>query len=176
MSISPKSVSVFLLLLPLFAWSDSKFSESSLIATYIYKISQFTDWPEKSFESESDNFNIAIVSDGSISNIYKKMAVKQVHGRKINVRIFDSNVPFSTLSEFHVVFLYGLSTNRLISINKSIEKLPILTFSENENLDDSLTIITFVKRNKKIRFAIDRDQAKNVGIKFSSKLLRIAVN
>jgi hypothetical protein len=56
----------------------------------------------------------------------------------------------------------------------ALEELPILTVSEIEGFAQRGGIINFIIVEKKIRFEINPDAAKQVGIHISSQLLQLA--
>gem|GEM_PF-4790395 len=170
-----KRLSIILILLPHFAWSKTPVAESSIKATYLYKISQFTTWPESAFNKDDNTFKIAIISDEPISSVFKKMETKQVRGRNIVVEQFDEGKIPKDLAKFQAVYLHDIKASRLAAINQSIQDLPILTFSDADKLTDSPTLVTFVRQKSKMRFAINSGQADRIGIKFNSQLLRIAL-
>ena len=87
------------------------------------------------------------------------------------VNRFDDS---DNLTACDILFISSSEKDRLSSIMATLKDLPILTVSEIEGFTQRGGIINFIIVANKIRFEINPDAAKQVGIHISSQLLQLA--
>jgi len=73
----------------------------------------------------------------------------------------------------HILFVADSERKRLPEILNGIRGASVLTVSDLDRFLESGGIIRFYMEGNKVRFQINNDAAKRVGLKISSKLLRL---
>jgi len=74
----------------------------------------------------------------------------------------------------HILFISASEKKRLPEIFKTLQGVNVLTVGETERFTEAGGIVNFVSEENKIRFQINDVNAKNAGLKISSKLLSLA--
>jgi len=79
------------------------------------------------------------------------------------------------LEPCHLLFISSSEKTNYAEIMKKVKNSSVLTVGETDGLIDQGGIITFYELKKKVRFKINTDAAKTASLKFSSRLLKLAV-
>jgi hypothetical protein len=75
----------------------------------------------------------------------------------------------------HILFISRSERGRIPQILQDLGTAPVLTVADTDGFLDDGGIINFRLEGSKVRFEINQQAAERVGIKISSKLLRLAV-
>lgn len=138
-------------------------------AAYIDKFLLFTQFPPAGNE---DKILIGILGDNVLFNTLSNYYSKSKNNKK-NIEVkFLSNL--RDLNKFRVVYISNTEKHRLKSILNSLKELPILTIGDNEGFAQDGVMINFYIFEKKLRFEINEQAAKNSGLFFSYHLLQYA--
>jgi hypothetical protein len=165
-----------LLLLCLFTTSQLSLAgdtidESRLKARFLYQLINFTQWPTHAFKDKQSAYKIGVLGD-DIVELYKTMKHEDIGGRSVIAKSFV----FDEISSYQIIFVRASHISRLAEINEAAKGFPILIISENNLPGKSGGMINFFQKDKKLRFSIEIEKAKLVGIEFRSQLLRLATN
>jgi hypothetical protein len=95
---------------------------------------------------------------------------RQSQGREIRVRNLSAS---SDLSSCHMLFIGASEERRLNSVLSAVASSPVLTISDIGEFPEYGGMIGLSVQNEKVSFAINLTNARAVGLKPSSQLLRL---
>ncbi|NPA39994.1 MAG: YfiR family protein [Thermodesulfobacteria bacterium] len=145
--------------------------EYKIKTAFIYNFLKFIDLPD----NKKNGKNITICVFGRkdpFGKIIDILNTKEVKGKKLKVKKIFA---LSQVKMCSVLFIPSGEERTEEILNYIREKkLPILTIGESPDFIDKGGIINFVIIDNKVRFEINNTIANELGIKISSRLLRLA--
>jgi hypothetical protein len=148
-------------------------SEYDLKAAFLYNFTKFVDWPPSAFPDAGSSLKICVLGEDPFGRSLKALAGEneEVGGRKLTV-ISKESLPRP--GGCQVLFISRSEQERLPQILAAVKGAPVLTVGDSRGFLDHGGIINFILEGSKVRFEINPEAADRVGIKISSKLLRLA--
>jgi hypothetical protein len=155
------------------AWSSEEVTvtEYDVKAAFLLNFVRFVDWSDRMRGDTDKELILGIAGEdhfGSALNLIRGVKVKN---RTLVIKNADDS---NSLTSCDILFISASEKDRLPSIMATLKDLPILTVSEIEGFARRGGMINFITVEKKIRFEINPDAAKQVGIHISSQLLQLA--
>lgn len=147
-------------------------SEYQVKAVFLYNFSRFVDWPQSAFENSYSPFIIGIIGEDPFGPFMEE-AVK---GERIGAHIVKV-MHFQAASEAqncHILYMNTTDQHLINQIMYTVSGSSVLTVSDIPDFTKWGGMIRFFTGNNRIRLEINNTSAKNVGLKISSKLLRVA--
>ncbi len=145
--------------------------ESLVKVAFLYNFARFTDWPATAFQKPASRLRFCVLGEDPFGASFDAIAAKRIRGRSIAVRRLAST---RDAAWCHVLFVSRSETRRLAEILASLRDLPILTVADMADFARSGGIINLKSVNSKIRFEVNLDAARLVGLRFSSRFLSLA--
>jgi hypothetical protein len=142
--------------------------EDSVKAAFILNFTKYTEWP--SAQAGSDLL-ICSLSERPLSGKLEALQGRQVQGRTIRVRITTRP---SDWRECQVFFITEDDERRIETVLRTVNQHPVLTISDTPGFVQAGGIIELKLRAGRIRFDINQGAARQVGLKLSSQLLKLA--
>ncbi len=136
---------------------------------YIYNFAKFIKWP--SDIKNRDSFNVCIYGDADFEGKLNKLDQKPLGKKKISVSRVDTK---EEIQNCQMLILPSVGDSKLAELTAWAKKHHIVTISDTEGYANRGVMINFYLENKKVRFEINHQKAKNANINISSKLLRVA--
>jgi len=139
-------------------------NELKLKTAYLYNFTKFTHWPE-----DLKIIKICISVDHPISK-----SIQSLHEKKSNDKVIEIET-IKTEEEVHgcnLIYLSGVSQDFYQKVMGLSLGKPIVTIKDIDEYKEVETMITLFEENKRLRFQINIDKAKESGVVFSSKLLK----
>ena len=157
----------FLLLHPQNSFATDK--EYRLKAAFLYQFSKLTKWPNKL----KGSFTIGIIGDAPFGNAFDKYQNKKIHNKTL---IFKTNVSLEeALSCCQLLYITPLAKQDAKTLLSQLQGKPVLTVGEWTDFIQLGGMINFVQKGTKQKFEANRYAAKSAGLKFSSRLLQVAI-
>jgi hypothetical protein len=151
--------------------AQSSVPEYKLKAVFLFRFSQYVEWPEKVFKDQQP-FVIGILGadpfDGFIDETVQGESVK---GHPAQVRRFKS---LDEISNCHILYVSGSAAARLPEVLAKVKGRPILTVSDIPNFATRGGMIRFTRNGPRIGFRINVDASKQSHLTISAKLLQMA--
>lgn len=147
-------------------------------AAFVYNFTKLIEWPQTAFNSERDNFNIAVFGDGRLKKGFETINGKISTGRTISIRYPDPEAKDyeKTLAESQIVFISRYTRlEQVLQILTNIKDKPILTIGEVKSFSRAGGVIQFFTRDDHLHFEVNIKKAREHQFKFSSRLLKLAV-
>ena len=168
--------------------------ERKIKAAFLYNFIKFVEWPKEKMPDNDEPVVIGVVGMADSTKAFTAIAKKEVKGKKIIVKQFmdlcDStkksnesksrekwNRDMKSLKKCHIVFVSkckSLSKNDTAVLIDALKGTPVLTVGERPDFLKSGGIVNFLMQEKKIRFEVNLDSAKQNKVIIRSKLLKLA--
>ncbi len=141
-------------------------------AAFIYNLTNFVHWPIKAAKKVDLPFVIAVLSDEEMArNLQIITKDDRVQGRKIVVH------SYSTVDEIEycrVLFIGAAAKTPIRDILRRFHSKSILTIGDTDNFTRQGGMVGLVQRGRRIHIEINLEMAAGSGIRFDSKLLKVA--
>ena len=169
-------IRILLIILPLIGYLDYEVKaqttnykfQSILILNFIKNI----EWPK---EYQSGDFVIGVLGRANVSNDLMLFAKNRtVDDRKIVIKRYSS-IWARGIDKCHVLFVTASSKNDMRLIKRQLGNAPILLITEKEGLAKKGSCINFVTVGRSMKFELNESALKQVGLKPSTRLLRLAI-
>jgi hypothetical protein len=155
-----------------FCEETSPATEHQIKALCLLNFAKYVEWPEQVFADANSPIIIGIVGENKFQDDLKDvMADKRVGGRRIVVKAVASENDYR---KCQILFIGASDTRQEAEVLKSLKSLPMLTVGETEQFVQDGGMINFKTRDGKVRFDVDLNAARAVGLGISSKLLSLA--
>jgi hypothetical protein len=147
-------------------------TEYQIKALCLLNLAKYVDWPAQAFSETNSPIVIGIIGENKFEDDLKDaMEGKCIGGRRIMVTAVASEKDYR---KCQILFIGASDTAREAEVMKGVKSLPILTVGETEQFARDGGIIDFTTRDEKVRFVIDLNAARAVGLGISSRLLSLA--
>lgn len=145
--------------------------EYEIKAAYLYNFINYIDWPENAFPAPGGTITIGIVGQNPFGSALDVLNGKQVKGRTVALKqITDTK----DLDQCQIVFINSSEKARLPELLDKLRDSRVLTVSEIDGFAQQGGIINFISEHNKVRFEINPDAARRLGLNISSELLKLA--
>jgi hypothetical protein len=147
--------------------------EYEVKAEFIERFTRFIDWPAGAFPDAKSPFVLCVTG----KNPFGKYLDALIGGRQLKNRkvVMRSVVEPSGIDGCHLLFVTNSERNRLKAIVERASTRPILTVGDTDGFARAGVLVNFYLDNEtRIRFEVNADAMKLSGLKFSSKLLKLA--
>ncbi len=146
--------------------------EYQIKAVFLYKFTDFIEWPESAFANRYAPFNICILGDDPFGKgIDVALENEKVNGHHVKIQRLNH---IKKVELCQILFISVSEKYLMNDILTFIQRYPILTISDSEHFVIQGGMIQFFKQGNKIRFYIAPETAMEAGLKISANLLLIA--
>jgi hypothetical protein len=150
------------------------FDAATVKAVFLYRLTLFVNWPAASADAKSAPLVI-----GTIGEVpFKAHLAEAVHGERVNGRPLRVR-HFSQLSALRqnpcdMLYVGALASDELETIIAVARRSQILTVSDIPRFAEYGGMVAIQTVDRRIRIRINLTAARQVGISFSAKLLKVA--
>jgi len=146
-------------------------TEYQVKAAYLCNFPKFIEWPSSVHWDDQASITLGILGEDPFGSALTPAQGKRVSGRKMVIKHLEK---LDQLEECDIVFVSRSEEERLSEILRQVRSWNALTISDIEGFAQRGGVIGFIALENKIHFAINVDAAQRLGLKISSKLLRLA--
>ncbi len=150
--------------------------EFRIKAGFLYKFLFFAHWPKSVVKSPEKTVTIGIIGSDLFGDVFKIVEGERVEGKTLEIRRYAANADPEFLRRCRILYISRDLKDDVSRILRILEGYPVLTVSEVGGFGYAGGMINFVTHENKVGFEINVGAADKVGIRISSKLLRVAVN
>jgi hypothetical protein len=145
-------------------------------ADFIVQITDYVTWPAGAGVNARGEISIAVLGDSPLTPKLKELAAARTQG---GVKMSVSTVTLeSDLAPYQILFIATEDKTELAAVLKKIDKAPVLTVSDAYYFARYGVMVNFfseeVDGKAKIKFEVNQMTMSLVGLKMSSKLLKLA--
>jgi hypothetical protein len=150
-------------------WRDQPGTRQSLTAAFLYRLAHFVEWPAG---DSSAPFVIGILHDDEVATALEDIvAGKAIDGRPFAIRRLTSP---ADLTRCRIAFLDPADPCLLPALLDRAARAHVLTVSGISGFARHGGIVDFVPDGCELRLEINREAARDSGLRVSSKLLMLA--
>jgi hypothetical protein len=160
---------------PLLAQENDTKLEYKLKAALLYNFLLFSESPDSSSSEDVDTVTIGILGNAPFNDAFQPIEGKTIREKKLVIQKFEEGADIESLKKCRILFISDSEKDRHIDIIRALQGEPVLTVSETEGFLDTGGMINLVKQDNSVKFEVNTGSAKSAGIRFRSKLLRIAI-
>ena len=141
-------------------------------AMYLYRFSQFVEWPAYAFPDPKSPMVIGVLGSQSFVNELGKIVTnKNINGRPLVVRQVAS---FSNLNQCWILFISRFDKFHLPLIFDALHGGHTLTVSDRDGFLEVGGMIQFIAEGDRLRFEVNQTAAETAELKMSSQMLEMA--
>jgi hypothetical protein len=147
--------------------------EYPLKAIFLYNFAGYVEWPTETFANEQSPFVIGVYGSSQIDETLRTIAnSKKVGTRNLEFRRY---LTVKEIKQCHILFITReVPVKQLNEILAVLKSEPVLVVGESPGFANAGTAMNFFIEANKIRFEVNTDATKQLGLKVSSKLLSMA--
>lgn len=147
-------------------------SEDQIKAAFLFNFARYVEWPDASFDGPADAVRICMVGEDRFAEVVSGIVSgKQVEDRPVTV---DSLAGLDGAASCHILYVDESFAGDALEISARLGGSSVFTVSDRAGFAARGGIANFIWSENKIRFEINPNAAKRVGLKVSSRLLRLA--
>ena len=148
-------------------------SDIQLKAVILGRLPSFIQWNAELYKPEnSQNFNLCVLGNNPFGSILDKIYEKRTIKKKTPKIRYLNNI--NELAGCHLVYIAESEKRDISEIVERAKQLSILTIGETDGFEDKGVIIKLYVENKKIKFIINIQAAKESALTISSQLLTMS--
>ena len=149
-------------------------SEYLVKAGFIYNFAKLVEWPAYAFANSAQPVVIGVLGNDSFATTLERV----VDGKKIETHPFLIKRLKVTKDVkecvCHMLFIASAESSHNDEIIQLLKNNSVLTIAETPGFAKQGGIINFVLEDSKVRFEVNVEAAKQVGLTISSRLLSLA--
>lgn len=148
-------------------------SEYAVKAAFVYRFSEFVEWPPSSFKSGDSPITICVLGENPFGTSLQQMTSGKVFaGRHFAVKQLQDAALAPAACQ--LLFISRSEKARLRSVLTALGKAPVLTVGDTGGFAERGVMINLFLERGKVRFEINARAAERAGLQISSKLLSLA--
>lgn len=144
--------------------------EYDVKAAFVYNFLKFIDWPSRD-TGDTASIRICIAGDLPGSGPLDRLDGQEVIGKEL---VVSHLARITDVAQCQVLFIASSEARQLSTIMAAVKGSAILTIGDAEGFARRGVIINFIIQNKKVRFEINAEAARQAGLKISSKLMKLS--
>lgn len=148
-------------------------TEDQVKAAFLLNFPKYIAWPAGTSADDRSPIVVTVIGDKSVEKEVRRMGQgKLFNGRALEVRSLAASDEIA--SDCQILFIGLAEERRAAQIIAKLGERSVLTIGESDDFFDDGGMIKLIRREQKIRLAIDLSTAEAKGLRISSKLLSVA--
>jgi hypothetical protein len=162
-------LAVLLSFFMIMAQAGQELDEYAVKSAFLYNFFKFIEWPAD--VSGSANYNLCFVGDDLFGDNLATINGRQISGKTL---IVHRHLDDKSLKSCHMVFLSADNAPTYRSTIEAIRGLPIVLVGDGPDFIAHGGVIRLYNDSGRITFEINLDAARNVNLRMSAQLLKLA--
>jgi len=146
-------------------------TEYQVKAAFIYNFTKFIEWPEGTFDNATTPVILCVTPTNPFTEIFSSLNNMTVGRRKIEVRFSND---LSAVKECTILFLASSDKHFIKERLSIVQEKGVVTVGESKEFTRLGGMINFFIDQGKLRFEVNTQAAKHVGLKLGSQILMSA--
>jgi hypothetical protein len=147
--------------------------EYTVKAAYLLQFGRYAQWPANSFANNQSPLVIGVLGKYPFSTDFEEVArTKRIEGRPVVIRQFASMTEYKTCHILFIVASFG--TEETAAAIKELKNTSVLLVGEKPGFAEQGGLINFYVEERKVRFEINVEVARQKQLKIDSTLLSLA--
>ncbi|MCV2354947.1 YfiR family protein [Paucibacter sp. B2R-40] len=151
--------------------AQAGYSEYRLKAAFLYRISQFVEWPQPAAGGADSAFTICVLGSNPFGESLRELATRQ-HGNRPIALQYPASAREARACQ--IVYLDAAAKKTVTELASSLADLPVLTVSAAEQFVDYGGGVGFILEGGKLRMEINIEVLRRANLRPSAKLLEVA--
>jgi hypothetical protein len=147
-------------------------SEYAVKAAFLFNFAKFVEWPPSAFADSTSPFVLCVLGPAPFGETFAAIEGQTVQGRRLRVERHQRPDEPGTC---HILFVSSALGSEVPQILRRVGSAGILTVGEQDDFTRLGGMINFVIRDNRVQFEVNPAAAERVGLKPSSRLLRLAI-
>lgn len=161
------------LLLALASPAAAQVPEYEAKSEFLERFTRFIDWPPGSpAEQPGTPFVIGVVGRDPFGRYLDALATRTIKGKPVRVRRLSGSTDVAACC--HLLFISASEARDLPAILARTAERPVLTVGDTQGYGEAGVLINLVSDGGRIGFEVNDGAVRRSGLKFNSKLLRLA--
>ena len=162
---------VFLLAAPLVPNASAQ-SGDEVMAAFLLNFARYVEWPKEAFDRDDMPVRFCMLS----SRDFEKIVAETVSGKTVSDRpiVVRRTSDLHETHGCHILFIGRESDDSNSDAVAALEGRSVFTVADQEGFALAGGVANFFRSDNRIRFEINPAAATKVGLKISSRLLRLA--
>lgn len=164
------------ILLMMACWSYPTFSTphsvNAVKVAYLYNIAKFTQWPTDTWTSSTAPFYFCSYGADNLKEELQTLQHKKVGGHPITLLTPKKENDFNMC---HAFYVDTTERNRYRYLLSLLQQEKVLIISDESPFFSQGGLINLVEKGNRLRFEVNTQQLENSQLKFSSKLMKLAI-
>ena len=140
---------------------------------FLERFTRFIEWPAgSSAEDPSTPFVIGVVGRDPFGPYLDALATRTIKGKSVRVRRLSGTTELAGCC--HLLFIAASEARDLPRILERTAARPVLTVGDTKGYGEAGVLINLVADGGRIAFEVNESAVRKSGLKFNSKLLRLA--
>jgi len=143
-------------------------------AAFLVNFPKYVDWPAGTLAETNSPITVAILGDDNVAGEFGNMIEggRSIGGHPIKLKRITKDEQIGP--DCQILFIASSEQQRAPAILEKVKGMGILTVGEADNFLEKGGVVNLVKRDRKIRFQINLDAARQSHLKISTRLLVVA--
>lgn len=151
--------------------SKSTAEEDALKVAFIFNLAKFTLWPHENVTLKDEAIAICVIGRISFKRQLASLEGKRVLNKRVKVTYLADALDIVAC---HILFVGQLDVDMKRATIGAAGQFPILTISDTPNFAHTGGIVEIFSLDDRLRLRINNINAERVGLKLSSKVLKLA--
>jgi hypothetical protein len=140
-------------------------------AAFLYNFAKFTIWPAEAFKSSDAPIDLCVLGKDRFGAALDRLESRSIRGRPVRVHRLRS---LQATAFCHLLFVARSESPQLQDVLRAVAGRPVLTVADIPDFARQGGIINLTTPKERVRFEINVAQAREAGLRLSSKLLFLA--
>lgn len=146
--------------------------EYAVKAEFLERFTHFIRWPSTSFTDADHPFVLCVIGKNPFGTYLTELVGRQrIQSRRAMLRSISA---LGQIDGCHLLFIAHSERRRIASIVRRTSGRPILTVGDTGGFAEAGVLVNLYLHDSNVRFEINILAVKQSGLKFSSKLLKLA--
>jgi YfiR/HmsC-like len=147
--------------------------EHEIKAAFLYAFTRFVEWPGVQPGSADAPWQLCVLGDDPFGEALNQLAEEaRAGGRFVSIRRFT--VP-ARAAACHVLFVSSSEKSSMAAVLAAVSRQGLLTVSDTDDFAELGGVVQFLVHQHRVRFEINLDAARQADLRFSSRVLGIAI-
>jgi YfiR/HmsC-like len=152
--------------------ASPSYSEDSIKAAYLYRFTQYVDWPDP--VASDVPFTIAVLDAPDVAEQLRRLLADHlIKNAKAQVRTIST---MQELGAARMLFVGTGYLNRLQSVISTLGTRPVLLVTDDADGLPTGSMVNFVTLDHRVRFEVSLTATDHSKLRISSELLGVAVH
>lgn len=146
-------------------------AEDALKVAFVYNFAKFAEWPEEEADLTTGKVSLCVFGRVRLQRQLASIEGKPVGQKRVFVNYLTNMLE---VGGCHILFVGQMDAAELKAVVGAASAFPILTISDRPDFSRQGGMVELYTENNRLRLSINNNNVERVGVKLSSKVLKLA--